>query len=200
MGFGLNFHVCPLFKERLVHIGEWHHYSKSAVLQTCCRNRSYIIKCEYFSVTSCDLEGDRLNLRSDIQAYAYYPYHYVNGGYMTVLKHRIIPCRPIKFFSILIRCNSPVWLVFVAKNSLNHIQRYFIKVLFFLRNQSMSRTTEINCRGLVTQKTFRIKWWNLWVKCLCRYMFLHVNIRKDRKAGMTSFSSSSSYYHHSNSF
>ena len=98
MGFGLNFYVCPIFKEMLVHIEGWRHYSEPVGLQTCCRSRSYIITCEYCSVVSCDLEADRLNLRSNMQAYANYPYHYVNRGYMAVLTHRIIPSRPINFF------------------------------------------------------------------------------------------------------
>jgi hypothetical protein len=144
VGFGLNFHVCPLFKETLLHIAESRRYSKPVGLQTR-KNGSYLITCEYCSVTSCDLDGGRLNLRSDIQAYAYYPYHYINGGYMMVLTHRIISCMPIKLFSILILCNFPIRFLFVTENSLNHLQRYFIKLLCFLRIQSMSCTTEINC-------------------------------------------------------
>jgi hypothetical protein len=157
-GLGLRFRVCPLFKEILFHFGEWRHYSKPVGIQTCCRKRSYIITWEYCSVTSCDLEGKRLKFRSYIQAYAYYPYHYDNGEYMTVLTYQIILCRPIKYFSILIRCKFPVWLVIVATNSLNHTQRYFIKLLCFLRFQSMSWTTEISCHTSVIQKTFRINW------------------------------------------
>ena len=84
VGVGLKFHVCALFKEILAHIGECLNYSKPVGLQTCCRNKSSIITCDYSSVTSCDLEGYRPSLRSAIQFYVYCPYKYVKGGYLTV--------------------------------------------------------------------------------------------------------------------